>query len=121
MGFESVSFDPITIESGQSSSLTMHIRNNDNQTHSVYADITILTGNFTVQWHGTAVTPSVTSHNTTFTLDIGQVGPGDLYGTSPLVTVHLPEGIVFAQYLVIVTLRTEEGVVDRITLFLTVT
>ena len=49
------------------------------------------------------------------------VGAGDLYGTTPLVTAYLPEGIVLAQYLVMVILRTDDGVVEQINLLLTIT
>ncbi|MFW9965105.1 MAG: hypothetical protein ACFFCX_16155, partial [Candidatus Sifarchaeia archaeon] len=75
-----------------------------------------------VYWHGSDVIPTIfVGDNQTFTLDIGNVGPGDLYGTTPLVTAYLPEGIVLAQYLVQVILRTDDGIVDQINLLLTVT
>jgi hypothetical protein len=97
------------------------MRNNDNVTHHIYIDIVTATGNFSINWHGSDVAPIVNPSNSTFTLDIGDVGAGDLYGTSPMVTVYLPTGIVLAQYLVQIILRTEEGVVDQINLLLTVT
>ncbi|MFX1560860.1 MAG: UPF0182 family protein, partial [Promethearchaeota archaeon] len=107
VGFESASFDPITIDSGEFSSLVTLIRNNDNITQHIYLDLVVsATSNFTVSWHGSEVTPIVyAGANQTFTLDIGNVGAGDLYGTTPLVTAYLPEGIVLAQYLVQVILR----------------
>jgi hypothetical protein len=121
VGFEDAAFNPITVDSGDYSELVLGLRNNDNVTHNLSVDITVVSGNFSVLWHGAEVTPTEYPSNTTFTLDIGTVGPGDLYGTSPLVAANLPAGVVFAQYLVVVTLKTEEGVVDQTTLFLTVT
>ncbi len=121
VAFESISFNPLTIESGQFASLLALMRNNDNVTHNLYLDIVTATGNFSILWHGSSVVPTVNPSNTTFTLDIGTVGAGDLYGTSPWVTVYLPTGIVLAQYLVQIILRTEEGIVDQINLLLTVT
>jgi hypothetical protein len=79
------------------------------------------TANFTVLWHGSEVTPTLFGTNATFTLDIGNLGAGDLYGTAPLVSVLLPEGTVLQQFLVQIILRTDEGVVDQINLLLTVT
>jgi len=58
--------------------------------------------------------------NTTYTLNIGSLGAGDTYGTVPLVTAFLPPGFVSAQYLIVLTLRTEEGIVDQMSLILTV-
>ncbi len=121
IGFESVTFSPLTIESGDFSNLVTLMRNNDNMTHHMYIDIVTVAGNFSINWHGSEVTPLVSPSNSTFTLDIGDVGTGDLYGTSPMVTVYLPTGIVLAQYLVQIILRTEDGVVDQINLLLTVT
>jgi hypothetical protein len=99
------------------------MRNNDNITQHIYLDIVVSEiSNFTVFWHGSEVTPTVyAGANQTFTLDIGNIGPGDLYGTTPLVTAYLPEGYVLAQYLVQVILRTDDGIVDQINLLLTVT
>jgi uncharacterized membrane protein (UPF0182 family) len=121
VAFESISFNPLTIESGQFASLLALMRNNDNVTHNLYLDIVTATGNFSILWHGSSVVPTVNPSNSTFTLDIGTVGAGDLYGTSPWITVYLPTGIVLAQYLVQIILRTEEGIVDQINLLLTVT
>ncbi|MHA1768497.1 MAG: UPF0182 family protein [Candidatus Thorarchaeota archaeon] len=121
VGIDSAVFSPITIESGDYSSLITLMRNNDNVTHHLYLDIVIAAGNFSVMWHGSTVTPTVGPTNTTFTLDIGMVGPGDVYGTSPMVTVNLPEGLVVAQYLVELILRTEDGIMDVVSLVLTVT
>jgi hypothetical protein len=121
VGFENVLFDPLTIESGEFANLIAMMRNNDNVSHHMYLDIVTVTGNFSINWHGIDVLPTVYPSNSTFTLDIGDVGVGDLYGTAPLVTVHLPTGIVLAQYLVQIILRTEEGVVDQFNLLLTVT
>ncbi len=121
VGFESAVLNPVTVGSGSPSSMDLVIRNNDDVSHHVYVDISFATGNFTVNWHGHNVAPTVYPQNTTFSLDIGPVGPGDMYGTSPLVTPHLPHGLVLAQYIVVVTLRTEEGVVDQVQLLLTVT
>lgn len=121
VGFESASFDPITVDSGEYSELILGLRNNDNVPHNLSVDITVVSGNFSVLWHGSEVSPTEYPTNTTFTLNIGPVGPGDLYGTSPMVTADLPPGVVFAQYLVVVTLKTEEDVVDQTTLFLTIT
>ena len=123
VGFESVSFNPVTIDSGEFSSLLALMRNNDNITEHLYLDIVVSEdSNFTVFWHSSEVTPMIyAGANQTFTLDIGDVGPGDLYGTTPLVTAYLPNGIVLAQYLVQVILRTDDGIVDQINLLLTVT
>jgi hypothetical protein len=122
VGFESVSFNPLTIDSGEFSSLLALLRNNDNSSHHLYLDIVVApSSNFSVSWHGAEVTPFINPGNQTFTLDIGDVGAGDLYGTTPLVTAFLPDGIVLAQYLVQVILRTEDGVVDQINLLLTIT
>jgi hypothetical protein len=122
VGFEAVSFNPITIDSGEFSNLLVLMRNNDNITQHLYLDIVVSTiSNFTVNWHGSDVAPMVYATNQTFTLDIGNLGPGDLYGTTPLVTAYLPEGYVLAQYLVQVILRTDDGVVEQINLLLTVT
>ena len=121
VGIESMQFNPVTISSGEFSSLDMMLRNNDNVSHHLYVDIAVATGNFSVFWHGSEVTPNVYAQNTTFVLDIGTVGAGDVYGTSPQVTALLHEGLVLATYLVVVTLRTEDGIVDQQTLLLTVT
>jgi len=121
VGFESVTFDPLTIDSGEFAKLVALMRNNDNVTHHMYLDIVTATGNFSVNWHGSDVVPTVNPTNSTFSLDIGVVGIGDLYGTSPLITVYLPTGIVLAQYLVQIILRTEDGIVDQFNLLLTVT
>jgi hypothetical protein len=121
VGFESAVFSPASIDSGLSSSLVALMKNNDNITHSLSLDIVVLTGNFTVEWHGTKMTPTVYPTNSTFTLAIGNVGPGDSYGTSPSITVYLPSGVVFAIYLIIIVLRTEAGAVDQMSLLLTVT
>ncbi len=121
VGIDSAHFDPATITSGEYSQLVMMLRNNDNVSHDLYVDISVLTGDFSVVWHGTEITPTVYPTNTTYTLSIGTVGPGDVYGTSPLISVTLPQGVVTATYMVLVTLRTEEGVVDQVSLFLTAT
>ena len=121
VGFENVVFDPLTIDSGDFANLVALMRNNDNVTHHLYLDIVTATGNFTVNWHGSDIVPTINPTNSTFTLDIGDVGAGDLYGTAPLVTAYLPTGIVLAQYLVQIILRTEEGIVDQFNLLLTVT
>jgi uncharacterized membrane protein (UPF0182 family) len=121
VGFESVVFDPLTIDSGEYANLVALLRNNDNVTHHLYLDVVTITGNFSVNWHGSEVVPTVNPTNNTFTMDIGDVGPGDLYGTAPMVTVYLPTGIVLAQYLIQIILRTEEGIVDQFNLLLTVT
>ncbi|MFW9958434.1 MAG: UPF0182 family protein [Candidatus Odinarchaeota archaeon] len=118
VGFESVTFNPVTISSGFYTSLTTLMRNNDNVTHHLYVDIVVpSSGNFSIQWHGSEITPV----NSTYTLDIGVIGIGDLYGTIPLLTVYLPEGQVSGQYLVQVILRTEAEAVDQINLIITVT
>ncbi|RLI49492.1 MAG: hypothetical protein DRO73_06250 [Candidatus Thorarchaeota archaeon] len=121
VGIESAYFDPVSIESGQYSRLTLMLRNNDNMTHHLYVDITTAAGNFSVLWHGTEITPTSSAGNTTFSLDVGEVGPGDVYGTAPLVTAYLPQGVVLSTYIVVITLRTESGVVAQETLLLTVT
>ena len=127
VGFESATFSPATTKSGVPTGLVTLMRNNDNITHHLYLDIVTpptnlqYTSNFTIQWHGLNVTPILSPTNATFTLDIGNVGPGDLYGTSPEVAVLLSSGTVFQQFLVQVFLRTEAGVVDKINLILTIT
>jgi hypothetical protein len=118
VGFESATFNPVTISSGAYASLTALMRNNDNVTHHLYVDIVVPpSGNFSILWHGSEITPT----NATYTLDIGDVGVGDLYETSPSLTVYLPTGQVSGQYLVQVILRTETGAVDQINLIITVT
>jgi hypothetical protein len=98
------------------------MRNNDNITQHLYLDIVVApSSNFSVSWHGTIIAADIYPGNQTFTLDIGMVGAGDLYGTTPLVTAYLPEGLVLAQYLVMVILRTDDGVVEQINLLLTIT
>ncbi|UCH04206.1 MAG: hypothetical protein JSW05_11615, partial [Candidatus Thorarchaeota archaeon] len=121
VGFESVIFSPVTVESGEHSSLVTLLRNNDNVSHDLTLEMVVNAGNFSVNWHGGNVVPVENPTNTTFTLGIGTVGPGDLYGTSPLVTAHLPTGLVVAQYLIQLILKTEEGAVDTVSLILTVT
>lgn len=127
VGFESAVFSPISIDSGDFTSLTALIRNNANISQHIYLDIVTpptnlqYTANFTIQWHGLDVTPISHGTNTTYTLDIGDLGAGDLYGTAPLITVILPEGTVLQQFLIQVILRTDDGVVDQINLLLTVT
>ncbi|MFX1472904.1 MAG: UPF0182 family protein, partial [Promethearchaeota archaeon] len=121
VGFESATFSPITVSSGDAANLVTLLRNNDNVSHDLTMDIVIAAGNFSVNWHGTNVVPTEYPSNTTFALNIGNVGSGDLYGTTPLVTAYLPTGLVVAQYLVQLILRTEEGIVDTISLILTVT
>ncbi|NHI82908.1 MAG: hypothetical protein EAX81_01205 [Candidatus Thorarchaeota archaeon] len=121
VGIESAVFSPITIDSGEFADLVMLFRNNDNVSHDICLNFVVTTGNFSIEWHGTSITPVENPTNSTFTLDIGSVGPGDLYGTTALVAVNLPAGVVMAQYLVQLVLRTEEGVVDKLSLFLTVT
>jgi hypothetical protein len=118
VGFESVTFNPVTIQSGIYTYLTALMRNNDNVTHHLYLDIVVPpSGNFSILWHGSAITPV----NSTYTLDVGDVGIGDLYGTVPLLTVYLPTGQVSGQYLIQVILRTEVEAVDQINLIITVT
>ena len=127
VGFESAVFTPISIDSGDFSSLTALIRNNANISQHIYLDIVTpptnlqYTANFTIQWHGLEVTPISYGTNTTYTLDIGNLGAGDLYGTAPQITVILPDGTVLQQFLIQVILRTADGVVDQINLLLTVT
>jgi hypothetical protein len=127
VGFESAVFTPISIDSGAFTSLTTLMRNNDNITQHLYLDIITpptnlaYTANFTIQWHGLEVIPYLYASNATYTLDIGNLGPGDLYGTAPSVSVVLPEGTVLQQFLIQVILRTDDGVVDQINLLLTVT
>jgi hypothetical protein len=123
VGFESVVLNPVTIDSGEFSSLVTQMRNNDNITQHLYLDIVVSeTSDFIVYWHGDEINATVNpGANQTFTMDIGAVGAGDLYGTTPLVTAYLPDGIVLAQYLVQVILRTDDGIVDQINLLLTVT
>ncbi len=121
VGIDSAVFDPLTVDSDEFSSLLLLLRNKDNVSHNLTVDITVSAGDFTVNWHGSNVIPIVNPTNTTYRLEIGTVGPGDVYGTTPLVAATLPVGIVSAQYIVLVTLRTEEGVVDQVSLILTVT
>ncbi len=121
VGIESAVLSPTTVESGDYSNLVLMLRNNDVVAHNLSLDITVAAGNFSVIWHNQQVTPTFNPSNTTFTLDIGALGPGDLYGTTPQISAILPAGIVSAQYLVEITLRTEEGIVDSMTLILTVT
>ena len=126
VGFESAVFSPVTIYSSDFTSLTTLMRNNDNVTHHLYLDIVTpptnmqFTANFTIMWHGADVIPTLSGTNATYTLDIGNIGAGDLYGTAPMVSVILPEGTVLQQFFVQVILRTEEGVMDQINLLLTV-
>ncbi|MHA2227567.1 MAG: UPF0182 family protein [Candidatus Thorarchaeota archaeon] len=121
VGFESASFDPMIISSGNPSALSLLMRNNDDIAHNLTLDIVVAAGNFSVLWHGADVLPAVYAANTTFTLNIGSLGAGDTYGTVPFVTAFLPPGLVSAQYLIVLTLRTEEGIVDQMSLILTVT
>jgi hypothetical protein len=122
VGFESVRFNPITIESGEFSSLFALMRNNDNISQHLYIDIVVSSvSNFSVFWHGSDIPVTINPGNQTFTLDIGMVGAGDTYGTTPLVTAFLPEGYALAQYYVQVILRTDDGIVDQINLLFTVT
>ena len=121
VGFESAVFDPLTISSGDASALSVLMRNNDDIARNLTLDIVIAAGNFSILWHGVDVVPVVFATNTTFSLNIGSLGAGDTYGTVPLVTAFLPPGLVSAQYLIVLTLRTEEGIVDQISLILTVT
>ncbi|MFQ5831992.1 MAG: UPF0182 family protein [Candidatus Thorarchaeota archaeon] len=121
VGFDSAVFSPVTMVSGDHSSLVTLLRNNDNVSHDLTLEIVINAGNFSVNWHSGDVAPTVSPTNTTFVLGVGTVGPGDLYGTSPLVTAFLPTGLIVAQYLVQLVLKTEEGVVDTMSLILTVT
>ena len=127
VGFESAVFNPISIDSGDFTSLVTLMRNNDNVTHHLYLDIVTpptnlaYTANFSIVWHGFDVTPILYGTNSTFTLDIGNVGAGDLYGTSPSFMVILSEGTVLQQFLIQVILRTDDGVVDQINLILTIT
>ncbi|MFW9965120.1 MAG: UPF0182 family protein, partial [Candidatus Sifarchaeia archaeon] len=90
VGFESVSFNPVTIDSGEYANLIALMRNNDNITQHLYLDFVVASAsNFSVYWHGSDVIPTIfAGDNQTFTLDIGNVGPGDLYGTTPLVTAY---------------------------------
>jgi hypothetical protein len=122
VGLESASFSPVAIDSGDFTSLVALMRNNDNVTHHLYLDVVVPpSGNFSLLWHGSNVTPISTPENSTYTLDIGDLGAGDLYGTAPQMTVVLPTGLIVAQYVVQVILRTEEGVVDQMNLIITVT
>jgi len=127
VGFESAVFTPISIDSGDFSSLTTLIRNYANISQHIYLDIVTpptnlqYTANFTILWHGLEVTPTLFGTNATYTLDIGNLGSGDLYGTAPSITVLLPVGTVLQQFLIQVILRTDDGVVDQINLLLTVT
>ena len=127
VGFESALFSPISIDSGEFTNLVTLMRNNANTTQHLYLDIVVpptnmqYTANFTILWHGLEVTPMLYGTNSTYTLDIGNVGAGDLYGTTPQISVILPDGTVLQQFLIQVILRTEDGVVDQINLLLTVT
>jgi uncharacterized integral membrane protein len=122
VGFEGVSFTPHIINSGEFSSLIAQMRNNDNITQNLHLDIVVpSSSNFSVFWHGSTITPTINLGNQTFTMDIGMVGAGDLYETAPLVTAYLPEGLVLAQYIVMVILRTDDGAVEQINLLLTIT
>jgi hypothetical protein len=123
VGFESVTLDPVTINSGEQSSLITLMRNNHNITQHLYLDIVIFSpsANFSVSWHGSDILSNISATNQTFTMDIGLVGAGDLYGTSPLLTAFLPSGAVLIQYLILVVLRTDAGVVDEVSLPLTIT
>lgn len=122
VGFESALFSPVTIDAGDFTNLVTLMRNNDNVSHHLYIDVVVPpSGNFSLLWHGSVVTPVTTPSNTTYTLDIGTLGAGDLYGTSPKITVYLPEGLIVAQYIVQVVLRTEAGIVDQINLIITIT
>lgn len=120
VGIENAAFNPLTIKSGQLSELSLILRNNDIETRNLTVDITVSAGNFSVFWHGNEILPVISASETTFSLNIGTVGPGDYYGTTPLVTAYLPSGIVSAQYLVVITLRSEEGIEDQTSLILTV-
>ncbi|MHA1882617.1 MAG: hypothetical protein ACTSUO_06190, partial [Candidatus Thorarchaeota archaeon] len=121
VGFDGAEFHPLSIDSGEFAQLLLQMRNNDNESHNLFVDISVAAGNFSVMWHGSEVIPSIYATNTTFTLDIGSLGAGDVYGTTPLMTAILPTGVVSVQYMVVLTLRTEAGVVDQISLILTVT
>ena len=121
VGFDAASFSPLTIDSGEMANLVLLLRNNDVVSHNLTVDITVAAGNFSVSWHGSEVAPIINPSNTTYSLNIGTLGVGDLYGTTPKLTAYLPSGIVSAQYLVVLTLRTEDGIVDTVTLILTVT
>jgi hypothetical protein len=121
VGIESAVFSPVTIDSGELTRLVTLLRNNENVTHHLYLDLAMAAGNFSVLWHGSVVTPTVYPTNSTYTLDIGMVGPGDVYGTSPQITAYLPQGVVLSTYIIVVTLRTETGIADRVSLMLTVT
>ena len=118
---EGATISPLVVDSGEFANLLLMLRNNDDTYHNLSIDITTAAGNFSVIWHGQDVIPILNPSNTTFTLDIGKVGAGDVYGTTPLITAYLPVGIVSAQYLIVVTLRTESGIVDSISLILTIT
>ena len=111
---------PPRIEEGEFSSLVSLMRNNDNESHHLYMDIIIIAGNFSVFWHDSEVSPTINPTNSTYTLDIGNLGPGDIYGTSPQLTAYLPTGVVLVQYVVIISLRTEEGVTEEVSLLLTI-
>ena len=121
VGIEGATISPLVVDSGEFANLLLMLRNNDDTYHNLSIDITTAAGNFSVIWHGQDVIPVLNPSNTTFTLDIGKVGAGDVYGTTPLITAYLPVGIVSAQYLIVVTLRTESGIVDSISLILTIT
>ncbi|MFW9910017.1 MAG: UPF0182 family protein [Candidatus Thorarchaeota archaeon] len=121
VGIESAVLTPLTIDSGDFSNLVLMLRNNDDMYHNLTIDITVAAGNFTILWHNQEIVPTLYPANTTFSLAIGSVGQGDIYGTTPRISATLPAGIVSAQYLIEVTLKTEDGVVDSVTLILTVT
>lgn len=117
VGLESVTLEPTTIEEGDFASLVVLMRNNDNVSHHLYLDVIVpASANFSLFWHGVEV--SDVSGN--FTLDVGMVGSGDLYGTAPVLTAYLGEGQLLVQYLVQVVLRTEAGVVDTFNVVVTV-
>ncbi len=121
VGIESAVLSPATVDSGSFTALLLMLRNNDNVYHNLSLDISVAAGDFSVVWHNETLAPVLNPMNTTFTLNIGQLGPGDVYGTSPQISALLPVGIVSAQYIIELTLRTEEGVVDSIALIMTVT
>jgi len=121
VGIESAVLSPLTIDSGDYSNLILMLRNNDVAHHNLTVEITVAAGNFSIFWHGSTIAPTVNPTNTTFSLDIGSLGAGDLYGTTPRIYATLPTGIVSAQYLIEITLRTEDGITDSATLILSVT
>ncbi len=117
VGLESVTLSPFAVEEGEFASLVALMRNNDNVSHHLYLDvITPGSANFSLFWHGLEVIDVAGN----FTMDIGVVGPGDVYGTAPMLTAYLSEGQILVQYLVQVVLRTEDGIVDTLNLVLTV-